>query len=242
MTHECATMTGDSPVRPEWAPASLSEMARQLYADASLSIRWMQTYRPYICPFEELMPHVPHGSVVLDVGCGAGLFLGLLQACHLISGGFGLDRSAPAIGAAEAMSARLQSRSSGPALCFEQRDIFDSQGAWRDSTTYDVVCLIDVLHHVPVKQRGDLLAFIASRVKPGGRLIYKDMCRRPRWRAAANSLHDLVLARQWIKYAPVDWVEETVVGLGFRCIFAGTADRLWYGHESRIFEKAADGM
>jgi len=36
-------------------------------------------YRPYICPFDDLLNNIPHGVSLFDVGCGAGSFLSILS-------------------------------------------------------------------------------------------------------------------------------------------------------------------
>jgi SAM-dependent methyltransferase len=61
---------------------------------------------------------------------------------------------------------------------------------------FDVGSLIDVMHHVPPVEQQGLFAGAAKRVRPGG-VFYKDMRVKPRWKAWANRLHDLALARQW---------------------------------------------
>ena len=67
----------------------------------------------------------------------------------------------------------------------------------------DVVMMIDVLHHVADPGQRAAILEALQRVADGGRFIYKDMCVRPRWRAAMNQLHDLLAARQWIHTVPV---------------------------------------
>ncbi len=61
-------------------PGEFSRIARELFCNAPLPMRLLQRYRPCICPFESLVPDIQEGSSVLDVGCGCGLFLGLLAA------------------------------------------------------------------------------------------------------------------------------------------------------------------
>ena len=71
----------------------------------------------------------------------------------------------------------------------------------------------------------------------GGLLVYKDMVERPRWRAWKNRLHDLVLARQWINYAPLqsvcDWVRPAALHEDRRV----QLNLLWYGHELVVFRR-----
>ena len=78
-------------------------------------------------------------------------------------------------------------------IAFERRD---AQQDW-PSGPFDIVSVIDVMHHVPTIAQRTVIERAASRLKPGGLLVYKDMVERPRWRAWKNRLHDLVLARQW---------------------------------------------
>ena len=53
-----------------------------------------------------------------------------------------------------------------------------------------------------------------------------------------NRLHDLVMARQWIHYAPIADVESWSRQAGLTLVHAEDTSRCWYGHELRIFSKA----
>src|SRR5260370_29287623 len=92
--------------KPVTDPASASDLARQLYADASGVFFWMQRLRPYICPFERLVAELDGVEEVLDVGCGAGLLLGLWACGGKARRGVGFDSSRPAIEAANRMRPR----------------------------------------------------------------------------------------------------------------------------------------
>lgn len=209
-------------------PAQCAAIAAELFAGASPLMRAMQRYRPYICPFHLLLERVPADAAVLDVGCGAGLFLGLLAATRRIRAGHGFDSSSGAITVAQAMR-----RAGPPGLRFEHRAVED---AWPNET-FDVVSLIDVMHHVPLPAREGLVAQMGEHVGLGGRLIYKDMVARPRWRATANRLHDLVLARQWVRYQPLDAVVRWCERQGLRLVERQSVDMLWYGHEWVVMER-----
>jgi 2-polyprenyl-3-methyl-5-hydroxy-6-metoxy-1,4-benzoquinol methylase len=211
-------------------PAAVAALARALYTSGPAVARAMQHYRPYISPFERLLTLVPPGSSVLDIGCGGGLFLGLLARTGRLRSGLGIDTSGPAIAAAQAMQQGLDAR--GQELRFEAR----SAALALPAGPFDVVSLLDVMHHIPPAQQRPVLLQALGRVAPGGRFIYKDMCLQPAWRAAANRLHDLLIARQWIHYLPlaqaVDWAEAA----GFRVLQRQRVDMLWYGHEIVVFE------
>jgi 2-polyprenyl-3-methyl-5-hydroxy-6-metoxy-1,4-benzoquinol methylase len=75
----------------------------------------------------------------------------------------------------------------------------DADSAWPPGT-FDVVSLIDVIHHIQSKDQTTVLVNAIEHVADGGILLYKDMASRPLWRAWANRLHDLISAGDWINY------------------------------------------
>jgi 2-polyprenyl-3-methyl-5-hydroxy-6-metoxy-1,4-benzoquinol methylase len=193
-----------------------------------------QRWRPAICPFDALIEQVPRDSTVLDVGCGSGLFLGLLAGTGRLRSAMGFDSSAAAIGKAQQMQRRLPEPGR---LSFECR----SAAAEWPAGSFDVVSIIDVMHHVPPQHQASVIRIAASRIKPGGVLLYKDMVRRPFWRAAMNRLHDLVLARQWIHYAPIEDVRRWVREAGLVITLEQQHDMLWYGHEMLVARRPPAG-
>lgn len=225
-----ANTGGDT--RTGYAAPQLAAIAARLFCEGPLLLRTAQKYRPYICPFEVLIPWVPTSGRLLDVGCGSGLWLGLLAEIGTLktpAAGIGFDSSKPAIQVAHAMRSRLAHP--------ERLEIqhLDVRAPW-PADPFDAVSIIDVLHHVPLPARQNVLALAASALKPGGVLIYKDMTCRT-WRASMNRLHDLVMAREWIRYTPIAHVESWARDLGLVQTHASNHIRLWYGHELRVFTK-----
>lgn len=199
--------------------------------DGPVALRLLQHYRPYICPFEELLPHIEPGARVLDIGCGGGLLLGLAAASGRRIQGFGFDSSVQAISVARGLSERLQGSGSKVEFAY-----VPACGDW-PSGQFDVVSMVDVMHHVPHDSQRTFFAQAVGKVAPGGKLIYKDMALHPRWCAAANRLHDLIVAREWIHYLPVDRAESWALELGLQRTAAMNIRRFWYAHELRIFQK-----
>lgn len=213
--------------------SAISGVASELYSEAPLTVRLLQRGRPYICPLEEVVSLVPAGAVMFDIGCGVGLLLGYLASQGLISEGVGVDSSKAAVEAARSMQNRLSRLNTGVRLRFECASRIEE---WPPGQA-DAVSLIDVMHHVPRAMREGLFEQAASRVKAGGVLIYKDTAPRPRWRAWANYLHDLVLARQWIHLEPVLRVESWANRAGLHLLAANHCTRWWYAHELRVFKR-----
>jgi len=213
----------------DMAPAIL-DRAKQLYAGTKGISPLLQTLRPRICPFEEILPLVPHGASVLDAGCGAGLFLGLLASSGQITHGLGFDSSHNAISLAQRMAANLPA---GADISFQR---LDATAEW-PAGTYDIVTLVDVLHHVPPPFQLSVLSRAIERVRVGGLLLYKDMATRPRWMALCNRAHDLLAAREWIHYLAMPTVERYMAANGMNQIVKSAASRFCYAHEWALFQR-----
>ncbi len=216
-------------MKPRSESERASDLAGELYSSAPFLARLQQRLRPRVCPFEPLVPEIrDSGGRLLDFGCGAGLF-----GLHCVTQGYvktvdGVDVNSAALEIAEV------ARGLSP-----HADTVRFQLGTIPEENYDAISMIDVMHHVsPAEQRATFLD-LCDRLAPGGVLVYKDMCRRPRWRAVANRLHDLILSRQWIHYVPIEqvvgWaVEERGLELERRTRF----NFLVYGHELAVFRNS----
>jgi 2-polyprenyl-3-methyl-5-hydroxy-6-metoxy-1,4-benzoquinol methylase len=148
--------------------------AWNLYAHASLPLRLKQRLRPAGSGIETMFPYIPKGSSVLDIGCGSGLLLGLLAQRGRQISGTGFDPSAGAIKLAREMA--LHTEPTGSSLSFECRDGRDEE--WPQGI-FDVVTMVDVIHHVPVLAQRAVFDKACAAVRPGGAFVYKDMGAKP---------------------------------------------------------------
>jgi 2-polyprenyl-3-methyl-5-hydroxy-6-metoxy-1,4-benzoquinol methylase len=213
-----------------------SKQSHKLVADAAdyaNHFRGLQglfiRYRPAISPFEPIIEAVPISARVLDIGAGNGLLLFLLRKNGWLGTGVGIDIAEREIETGMKALTALDVKNVQLRVL---RDV-----SQLEPESFDAVTIIDVMHHVPPLQQAEFFKNALLRVAPGGLLIYKDMCKRPAWRAWANRLHDLVKAKQWIHYRAVTEIEDWAQAQGFELLFKQDIALYWYGHELRIFQR-----
>jgi 2-polyprenyl-3-methyl-5-hydroxy-6-metoxy-1,4-benzoquinol methylase len=215
------------------APSDPALSVAQYYQDSPLSDRLLVQLRPYICPFAPMVKWVQPGSSVLDLGCGGGLWLLTLADSGCLARGVGCDINHRALIQGRRAAERFTRKEGAGQIDFLHTRGIDE---W-PTDLFDVVSLIDVLHHVPPKIQADFLRRALERVKPGGKLIYKDMASAPSWISWGNRLHDLVLARQWIHYFPIERAAEVLTKAGGSVRHRQNWRRLFYGHELLVVDK-----
>lgn len=206
----------------------LSKIARDLYRANSLSVRAKQCMRPLICPFAEVLRDVPVRSRVLDVGCGGGMLLGCLAVRDRMKHGVGVDVSED-----DLAQARVMSRHNNLEDRLEFMRI-EEEAMWPEGP-FDVVLLVDVMHHLPAHVQRHVFLKVAGALSEGGRFIYKDIPPRPLWRASANRIHDAIVSREWVRYVSEAQIKEWAAESGFRTIRRWTRNRLWYCHQGFVF-------
>ena len=214
-------------------PASdISDLAKDFSANFSGLATIAIAHRPRICPFGLILDTIAPDDSVFDIGCGSGFLL--LAALKLRQAGqlVGVEVNSGLI-----EKARLATSAYDPdgQLSLQSAVTLDD---WPDRQ-FDIVTMIDVIHHVPKPIQTEFVEAALARVKPGGKFVYKDMADSPLHLAWANRLHDLVLAKQWINYLPIERLTEICEANGFGLVEHSDVQTLWYGHEFRVFSKSA---
>jgi 2-polyprenyl-3-methyl-5-hydroxy-6-metoxy-1,4-benzoquinol methylase len=188
------------------------------YRGAPWLTRLLMTARPLICPLDVAAEAVPAGSHVLDVGCGAGLWLRWLAEDRRIARGLGVDVSAKTIAVATA--------------CAHDEDVLRFEHVETDAPwpagSFEVVTAIDVLHHVPPEAQRRFVAGLAEKAKR--RVVLKDVAPTPRWRAWANALHDFLMTRSRVYPRPMDEVTAWLQEAGLTVVRAERVHRACYSH------------
>ena len=126
-------------------------------------------YRPYICPFDELLGYVGNSKNVFDIGCGSGQFCALVSEFTNAEVIFGIEVSEKLVSNAHLLNQTIKGNKQ---IHFEA---YNGITIPEEIIKYDVVYLIDVLHHIPVKNQIPFLKEIHSKMGIGSKLILKDI-------------------------------------------------------------------
>jgi 2-polyprenyl-3-methyl-5-hydroxy-6-metoxy-1,4-benzoquinol methylase len=207
-------------------PEDVSKILVDAYPSAGLLARLLIRWRPFICPFHEIIPYIPLYASVLEVGCGVGLMTVLLANLGKIQRGAGIDISRKPIDIARGAVY--------PKTCDVSFECLPENASWPEG--FDTVLCIDVLHHIPRDGQRQFIQRLIS-INPGRTIIFKDVSPRPFWMAAASVLHDLLLSGQWISIPDEHEVRTWFEAEGLLVVEQRRLDTLWYSHYLVVAEK-----
>ncbi len=187
-------------------------------------------YRPLICPIVELIDEVQDNESVFDIGCGNGQFAFLLRKYKKLNLLKGIDINKNLTDNANLL---LNCNNDDDSIVF---DIYDGFQFPVDMRNYDVIFLIDVLHHVNEDLQEDFLKNIYTSMKTGARLILKDINASSPL-VIFNKLHDLVFSRQIGKERSINWLIEKLELIGFSIVKIKKKKMFVYPHVTFICVK-----
>jgi SAM-dependent methyltransferase len=170
----------------ELTNARLVDFLSEITINTSFFNKLKIRYRPYLCPFVELLSLIEDNVVVADIGCGSGQFLLLATRFRNPANVIGIEVSEELIFNAQELFKRYPDKLS-------KFITFDGLNMPADISQADVIFLIDVLHHVPSRNQDQFLRNIISVMKKGARLVLKDI-EASSFFVYVNKLHDFVFA------------------------------------------------
>jgi 2-polyprenyl-3-methyl-5-hydroxy-6-metoxy-1,4-benzoquinol methylase len=144
---------------------------------AHMAIRWM------VCPLQRIAAQVPAKGVVVDLGCGHGLFALMLARMSSSRAVIGIDLDADKI----RLARKIKQRN----LRFIAGDIAQQ----KDLPTAQAVTIVDVFYLVPYETQERLLEQCARHLSSGGVIVLKDMAEAPRWKVWLNWLEETLAVR-----------------------------------------------
>ena len=155
------------------------------------------------CPVGDVLAAVPAGGVLLDVGCGHGLF-SLLAALD--------DPSRRVVGADLDADKLVEARRAAERLGVTDRVTFvhGHDGALPLDALpkggADAVLCVDVLYLLGLERAEALLRAIAGAVRPGGTVVVKEMGFEPTWKRRFTELQEFG-ATKVLRYTEGEQVE-----------------------------------
>jgi 2-polyprenyl-3-methyl-5-hydroxy-6-metoxy-1,4-benzoquinol methylase len=145
--------------------------ALALYEGMPASVRLHTRVRSWTCPMRRVLDRVPEAGRLLEVGCGHGLFANAAALAHPGLDVLGVDPDPQKVRWAQAtVGARPNVRFRNEGL-----DAVAERG-------FDVAAVLDVLYLVPRAAWPAFLGGLRERLRPGGRLLLKEVETHPRWK------------------------------------------------------------
>lgn len=145
-----------------------------------VNVRWR------LFPFPALLPYAPPTGLAVDLGCGHGLLPFLLSTERPALRVLGSDPDADKIALAQQVAQRHHVHNVD-FTCGLAQDV--------DIPACDWISLVDMLYLVPYPTQEDLLRRAAERLRPGGRLLIKEMSERSTWKTAWTRAQELLAVR-----------------------------------------------
>ncbi len=143
-------------------------------------------YRPYICPFERLLHFIDRNAAVFDIGCGSGQFCLLASEFSDARRIHGIEIDSRLVA-----NARAEVEGDPSRMARVTFSVYDGVNVPDMIHEFDVVFMIDVLHHIPADAQWSFLKNVHDRMKPGATLILKDIDASSPF-VFFNKLHDMV--------------------------------------------------
>ena len=179
---------------------------------------------------DEIGQYLPARGRVLDVGCGFGLFsLYYASVCPGLDIA-GLDRNARRIAMAQAAARRL-------GLSNVRYAVGDARD-FRGGELFDAAYMLDIVHHIPEDAVRPLLDQLAKVLPAGGRLLIKDVDRRPAWkRWFTHALDKAMDPGTPVRYWAGEELQTLAEAVGFRVYRHLMVDFLPYPHVLYVCER-----
>jgi SAM-dependent methyltransferase len=181
---------------------------------------------------EEIEQYLPRNAVILDVGCGFGLFSLFFAGCSDTRRLVGFDVSPKRIAIAKKTRDKLGFTKQ---IAFHDGDVAD----YSFEQPVDAIVMLDLYHHLEPEIGERILASFHSVLNEDGVLVIKDVASRPWGKMAFTWVLDkLVNARAVLRYYTKDEMITLLKDHGFDVKFHHMPDILPYPHILYVCRKA----
>ena len=179
---------------------------------------------------DEIGQYLPRAGRVLDLGCGFGLF-----SLYYASVRPGLQIEGFDLNPRRIAMAQEAARKLGLAnVRYEVGNATDFRGP----RLFDAAYMLDIVHHIPAETVRPLLEQMAKVLPAGGRLVIKDVERRPAWkRWFTHALDRLMDPGSPVRYWSGEELHALLEEVGFTVYRHLMVDILPYPHILYICER-----
>ena len=188
-------------------------------------------YRPIICPFDRLLKYAENAKSVYDIGCGSGQFLSLVaEFIPSVTQLEGIEIDERLVKNAQAINETFKGKKS---LFFKT---FDGNSIPESIADYEIVYLIDVMHHVPKNKQEKFVHEIYQKMSKDSILVFKDINLAHPF-VIFNKLHDLVFSGETGRELSFTRASELLQQAGFHVIESFKQTVYMYPHYFIICKK-----
>jgi len=198
------------PLAPAITNQDIIDFLSTTTANATFLQKLKIRYRPYVCPFDELLSYANNEESAYDVGCGSGQFCALLAEFTKVQDIYGIEIDKSLVANAIKINSRFKKKSLGFA-------IFDGSRIPENIKKYDLVFMIDVYHHIPTNVREEFMRQLFRKMKPGAKLMFKDIDGSSPF-VACNKVHDLIFAQELSHEIGFDKAQNFLKSIGFKIL------------------------
>lgn len=209
--------------------SSLVAFLKQQNVNAAFTDKLKITYRPYICPFDEILALIKPGESIADIGCGSGQFALLIAEFTKPSRIAGIEISNTLISNARALLAKYPN--------------VPHDFEYYDGTTFpeiikgcDRYFMIDVLHHIPPSIQENFMKNLYHLMPVNSRLVLKDINGRSPF-VLFNKMHDMIFAGEIGNELGLNQAKELLTKIGFTIETHSTKQLYVYPHYTIVARK-----
>jgi 2-polyprenyl-3-methyl-5-hydroxy-6-metoxy-1,4-benzoquinol methylase len=160
----------------------------------------------------EIEQHLPNQGIILDLGCGFGLFSLYMAMRKPDIQILGIDMN----------HRRLQiARNSAQKLGLTNINFVEADlRQWAPDQNINAAYALDVFHHLPENCGNELLEALFGCMQAGGKLVLKDIDTHPRLMLIFTYLMDrMVSPRDHLTYRSAEMWKEKIISYGFNQVF-----------------------
>jgi 2-polyprenyl-3-methyl-5-hydroxy-6-metoxy-1,4-benzoquinol methylase len=165
-------------------------------------------YRPLFCPFDMLLSYVEDKSSVFDIGCGSGQFCSLVARFTDAKKIEGIEINETLVKNAREVTREFQQKKE---IAFS---VFDGKTLPQSMKNYELVYLIDVIHHIPQYQQESFIEEIFSKMAKGTTLIFKDVDAAHPF-VFFNKIHDIIFSGEIGREIQFQFAKHLLKNAGF---------------------------